>query len=381
MVGAKHLASMPNPRRRKGFTMKIAVAAWASLVSSTSLAAQPALEWAAPLPSLEQIEGLCPGVGGNPLAFGEADVGQSRKYLSDDIEARLAIVEGLGKAAGFEEARLQPTDWSGLLMAVDYGSVVPENVTLDDWREHIGTLLFAGGWEPRPEEEMSLFSMNGSRFEKDFTIAGGLRRLAIEIDTFGLIRGYTLRCGEASLLTLDSEEKEGRLAAGSLQPGKPDSDGDRDIATWLASIDCTDPQLRDRLGATDDVGQVGPIIVERYGDVPDVSTVSTYQQRLNTWLRWKLVADAILTEDELWDVEASATPDEDGVSFEALLDQFVAVATIKEESGPENATKVCQAVKDMFEGDRVIASAKASRLAAINAALIAEGTKRGFRVD
>lgn len=342
------------------------------LIASTASAAQ----WQAPKPTLDQIEALCPGVGGNPIMFGEPETNSA----DEDFETRMLSAQSLAGAGGFERAQPVFTDWSRELAGVDYETVVPADVSLEDWLDHTRSVLSEGDWIEQPDAEMTMSIMARVRLEKDADTVQGPRRLAIELDTFGMIRGFEMRCADVEYLVKDSEEKEGRLAEGSPRPVLPNPANDADIATWLASIDCTDPDLVERLGAIDDPGLVAGIFLERFGELPDFAMGSVYQERLNRWLRWRL-ANGGMTEDEIFEVEIPGGMETGEAEFEALMGGFAAIALMKDDGGPANGTKVCAGLKGFFEAEARMSNAKAARLARQNEAFIAAAKKRGLQLD
>ena len=323
-----------------------------------------------PVPSAQQVEALCPGLGGNPLAFGTAE--------GNVTEAALAQAKELAVAAGFEKAQLQYTSWSHKLYGVEYVLDVPGGDDLSDWGDLFGERIMERGWD---FSEDPFTPLSAGRYEKEIDVDDGQWVLGVELGLHSTHRGITLLCADAKLQLEDKNERDGELAPGTQRPKPPSPKKVQAAKDYVARFDCDNAEFVAALSAAEELDDNGPIVEALLGPVVDLEPESSYQSRLGTWMRWTMRHSGKITEEEIWaieDVVAQNIGWNPAEQFTEFLGSFVDVVSAQEAG--DGAGK-CRGLRTMFLSDRDGSSNEGRRNAAVNAALEAEARRRGIAID
>lgn len=320
-----------------------------------------------PVPSAQQLEALCPGIGGNQLTFGTTE---------DNVtEAALAQAQERAVAAGFEKAQLQYTSWSNKLYGVEYVLDVPGGDDLSDWGDLFGERIMERGWA---FSEDSFTPLSAGRYEKEIDGDDGQRVLGVELGLHSTHRGITLLCADAELQLADKDERDGSLAQGSPRPVAPEPQPP--VEEFLARLDCSDPGLLEDFAKAQDLDDAG-VLVEARLSPPELNSEANYQHRLVKWLRWRLLWSDKIDENGLFDIErkvAKEVPEDFDGDFIEMVGVLEAVMSADKLSDP---AALCTAYRDAV---RVIAKQSASgarRNAALAIAYEAEAERLGITLD
>ncbi|HSM53972.1 MAG TPA: hypothetical protein VK839_07320 [Erythrobacter sp.] len=318
-----------------------------------------------PVPSAQQVEALCPGLGGNQLTFGIAE--------ENVTEAALAQAQERAVAAGFEKAQLQYTSWSNKLYGVEYVLDVPGGDDLSDWGDLFGEMIMERGWA---FSEDSFTPLSAGRYEKEID---GERVLGVELGLHSTHRGITLLCADGELQLEDQAERDGALAPGSPRPAAPPPQPPLD--EFLARLDCTDPALLDLFAKAEDMDDAGALVEARLGPPSGMHAEANYQNRLVKWLRWRLLASGEIDEAALWAIEEQAAALYPLNITEGLVELMGTLGNVLEAQQSKDMGALCQAYRQAMLVTNEQSGEDARRDAALAAALEAEARRRGIAID
>lgn len=317
-------------------------------------AAMPQAAWANPAPTAPDIAALCPVGGPAGLAFGVERKGQDA--------AALRALEGDGPLG---EGEAQFTTWSDQLYAVEWRKPSPDDAINQPWRENVDAALLAAGWRPVDHRKLkSSSAMDQTMVEKTV----GNRTLVIEYDTSGI---QMLRCGDLALMEIDARERDGDLLPGSPRPVPPAAP----VAPFTLPDPaiCARPDLVAAFSSTKSSREIGPLL-ERHFDLRDpVGDQEEFENRLKTWLEWKLRTAGGLSMEQIWNL----TEPPPGV--DELEESLGSINLMIEAEAAKDGRKLCQAGLAMFGSLQRDMAQRAAANHRINAAL--DGELRRLKLD
>ena len=341
------------------------VLAGSLLAISSATAAAAAIP---PVPELSQVEGLCPGVAGNPLVFGTVE--------AEVTEAALAETRTRAVAAGFEEIEPVYTSWSQRLVGVDYVIDVPGGEPLDSWSEEFAAAVGAGGWEVTEDGSMIIAA---ARYFKQFPATAGVRDLTLDVDLYGERSGITLRCSDAALNFEAADERNGMLPVGSPRPLAPPPMPPLD--EFLARLDCQDPALLEKFAAAENLGDTGALVEASLGPPDGLNAEADYYRRLRIWTRWKLLASERMDQEDIWDVEEKVSAANPTDHMAELVGMMGAIGGVMEAQKAGDMPAVCASYREAIVAMSKQNALDVERDQTLIAAFEAEAKRRGISLD
>lgn len=313
-------------------------------------------------PTLSELEALCPGVGANPLRFGQLDRGQQYRPEGPAL-------------AEFGPPEQTYTSWSGLLAALTIRAASPDGAINQRWFEGVEAALRAGGWSKFADPKLATPLDEGILFEKATGSNADARQLVFEVAIPGALM---LRCGDQNLLRIDRAEADGELAPGSprpapLAPAEP--------APLPNPADCDRAALLEAIGHKDRIDEASPAFVQF--DARSVQTANEARdaERDYRWVVWKLLQSGRVDNERLWQIEEQAAP----LDVDALEEdmgeflQFAGEASRARDRG--DAKAVCLAFVPLVVSRARSDQRKAARHRILISALETEARKLGVSLD
>lgn len=335
----------------------------AMLANELPLRAEPPV----PVPTAAQIEGMCPELGLTGLRFGAARADQDADQL-----ASLRHLDG--RFAPFDEAEVNFTQWSGKLSSVTFRGAPAEEETKVEWQAAVVAQLESAGWREFIEDR-SAASIKSRQLAKRILRPDGDRNLVIEVDVFG---EYAIHCADPEMRKLYWREADGDLAEGAERPAKPVAL--RNLSDVIAAIDCDDPVLLDKLKGAGSLRNTGTVLEQHIGLAAGLDEEAVYEERLGTWLRWRMRNSGKITLHEMWAIEDSVavkSPDDPALVV-GLLEAFYQVSVAHSAGDP---AQICVAYRGIFEAENRTSTLKAAQEGALNRRLEEEAARRGISLE
>lgn len=316
-----------------------------------------------------QVLSLCPGVGQPGLHLGEPRSAQDPTFLSKinhlprDFEP-------------FTEADLDLTSWSDRLAGITYLAASPDGAFNQLWIETLQESLEAEGWTPSPRRHLAATGMlEAKMYEKTVQAKQGSLTLLVQFDTPGAL---ILSCGDVSLLELANEEYEGRLAPGTPRPVPPIGGMQVPLPT---EKDCAEPELLSAFSDVHKIDETNLAFRKLVAGGETIADLKRHQDRLHSWLRWRLIGSGKVTQQRIWELgdQANASSDAEGMEMmQAMFEKLTRVTQAQEKGDP---SALCKAMVGL-----VIATAhKEQRDTELwiraNAALEEEARNLGLKLD
>lgn len=338
----------------------------ASLLAALPVQAQaPAFHAISPA----QVEGLCPGVGLPGTVLGASRSAQDPAFVNglNQLPARFPP---------FSNAELDLTNWSDRLAAITWRGASPDGDVNQRTMDAFRTAMTAAGWvETVQGDLMSPLGFDAVLFEKDLPTNLGVRRMLVEFDTPGALM---LRCGDAELMELALAEREGKLVPGSPRPAAPMPFA---AAPLPDDAVCADPAVQAVFADDDRIDENNPVLRQLMAATEGPRAANRAGERLNVWLKWKLLGSAKVDADALWTVQEQASA-HDGDAMTEELTRFLqtGVALMEARKAGDRA-RTCQAFLGMMRHQHARDVREAAQWVKVNAAFEAEAARLGVTLD
>lgn len=278
--------------------------------------------------------------------------------------------------APFTEADLDLTGWSDRLAGISYLAASPDGAVNQAWSDTLQESLEAEGWTRSPRRHLAATGMLDARmYEKIVPTGQGLRTLLVQFDTPGALM---LSCGDAALLELARAEYEGRLAPGTPRPVPPVGG---ETTQLPAETDCTDPSLLSVFSDPKKIDETDPAFQKLTAGGDTIADRKRYQDRLHTWLTWRLLGSGKVTQDRIWELGSKANPGTDNVAMEMMQTMLGELNRVTEAQEKNDPAAMCKAMAGF-----IIATARKDQLDTehwirANTALEEEARRLGLQLD
>ena len=344
----------------------LGLAAGASLLAALPVSAeQPALHTITPA----QVEGLCPGVALPGSVLGAPRSAQDPAFVS--------VVSQLpARFSPFSNAELDLTNWSDRLAAITWRGASLDGAVNARTMEAFRAAMTAAGWAETVQGDlMPPLGFDAVMFEKDLPTNLGVRRMLVEFDTPGAL---LLRCGDAELMELALAERDGKLAPGSPRPAAP-------LPVIAAPLPgdavCADPAVQAVFADNDQIDENNPVLRQLMAATEGPSAANRAGERLNVWLKWKLLGSGKVDADALWTVQEQVSA-HDGDAMTEELTRFLqtGVALMEARKAGDRAG-TCKAFLGMMRHQHARDLREAAQWVKVNAAFQKEAARVGVALD
>lgn len=351
--------------------MRIPTPFWPATLLATALlsSALPATAQRPAQIGAAQALALCPVVGQPGLRFGAPRSAQDATLLAQINQLPASF-------APFTEADLDLTSWSDQLAGITYLAASPDGADNQAWGEALQDSLEAEGWVPAQRPHLAATGMMDARmYEKTVPSAQGPLTLLLQFDTPGALM---LSCGDAALLERAHAEADGRLAPGTPRPKPPVR---REATSLPTEAACADPKLLRVFSDPYKIDELDPAFQKLIAGSTLIAAQRRHQDRLNGWLRWRLLESGQVTQDRIWDLGGDANPGTDAIAMDlmqAMLVQLGEVAKAQEQGSP---AAMCRAMVGVIVTTAQKDQADIDHWTRANSALEEEARRLGLKLD
>jgi hypothetical protein len=310
---------------------------------------------------------LCPSLGKTGLLFGEPSSRQNPEFVEH-------LHRPWPRHAPFADAALEFTPWSDRLAAVVYRAAGGNADANRLWGEELEKSLRQAGWMDSDRSDlMSATAIAPKLFEMSFETPKGRRTIVLEFDVSA---GLMLRCGDAELLKLSRNERDGELEPASPRPLAVAPSPTMPLPTLSG---CSDPGVLKAFKTPGHVEEKVPALRRLMEGGFQIADQKRQVERLHTWLVWRLRTSGQVSEDRIWQVEEAAAPADSKDGAAGLLNLLNAAGgDFQSHNGPG---AFCRSVIGLVVGTVEMDKHEIVRWAKINAALEVEARKLGVDVQ
>jgi hypothetical protein len=310
---------------------------------------------------------LCPSLGQTGLLFGDPSSRQNPDFVEH-------LNQLPPQHAPFAEAALEFTPWSDRLAAVGYIAASPNGDANRLWGKELEESLRQAGWIDSARSDLtSAIAAAPKLFEKSFDTPDGRRTIVLEFDISG---GLMLRCGDADLLSLSRDERDGQLEPGSPRPAALQAGPGMPLPTEAG---CSNPAVLEAFKTPGHVDETVPALRRLMEGGFQIADQKRQAERLHTWLAWRLRTSGQVSEDRIWQVEEAAVPQADKADVVGLMNMLSAAGEgFQSRNGPG---AFCRSMIGLVIGTVETDQREIARWAKINAALEVEARKHGIDVQ
>ena len=319
--------------------------------------------------SAKQVEAkeaafFCPTLGQPGLRLGEPRWRQDQALV-----ARLKKLPA--EYAPFTEADLDYSEWSGRLASITYRGESPDGAVNVAWMAGVEKNLREAGWTESTGNDLSAaFLSNPKSFEKQVNTSQGSQMLFLEFEANGAVM---LRCGNARLVEISKEERDGQLEPGTPRPVTAPTTP----APLPNQGDCASPAVLAAFSQPGKVDESSPAIRALTLGGHQRAEQALEIERLHTWLSWKLRMSGKVDQERLWKIEetvaASEGKDNAGTEAKALLHALSSAA-----QGQGSPAATCRSMVALMNSMGEMDEREIARRSRINRALEAEARRLGI---
>lgn len=186
-----------------------------------------------------------------------------------------------------------------------------------------------------------------------------------------------LRCGDADLLRLSRNERDGQLEPASPRPVALPAVPAMPLPTEAG---CSDPAVLEAFKTPGHVDEKVPALHRLMEGGFRIADQKRQAERLHTWLAWRLRTSGQVSEDRIWQVEEAAVPTTDSKADVIGLMNLLNAAGegLQSRNGP---AAFCRSIIGLVIGTVETDKREIVRWAKINAALEAEARKHGIDIE
>lgn len=282
-----------------------------------------------------QVAAMCPVPALSGITLGSPRVQQDR----DVIDSLQSLNKLPLTFAPFTEADLEITPWSQRLAGVTYLAESSDGPTNKAWSEVLERSLLESGWLVSGHGVLvSPLTASARIFEKQMETPLGKRTILLEFDTPGAL---ILSCGDAELLDIQKDERDGLLEPGSPRPLKPEN---LDSVPMATEVDCENPMLLDALSEPGLIDETNPAMRAFIAGGEILSEQRLYDERLVTWLKWKLISSGKINEEGLWQIQDKVAPQDEEAMLPMMMDVLGAAAETAKAQEQGDPAAMCKSL-------------------------------------